>query len=54
MNIFVILFRALMIIVAAALIIIGCFDENGIRKSKKIALLGIVPLAMFVISLCIV
>ena len=43
-----------MIIVAAALIIIGCFDENGIRKSKKIALLGIVPLAMFVISLCIV
>ena len=54
MNIFVILFRVLMIIVAAALIIIGCFDENGIRKSKKIALLGIVPLAMFVISLCIV
>lgn len=43
-----------MIIVAAALIIIGCFDENGIRKSKKIALLGKITMGEYLTELLMI
>lgn len=44
-----------MIVIAVILIIAGCFDQYGeSRKSKKAALLGIIPLAVFLLSMCIV
>lgn len=52
---FIFLFRAAMIVIAVILIIAGCFDQYGeSRKSKKAALLGIIPLAVFLLSMCIV
>ena len=44
-----------MIVIAAILIVAGCVDQYGeSRKSKKAALLGIIPLAVFLLSMCIV
>lgn len=52
---FIFLFRAAMIVIAAILIVAGCVDQYGeLRKSKKAALLGIIPLAVFLLSMCIV
>ena len=52
---FIFLFRAAMIVIAAILIVAGCVDQYGeSRKSKKAALLGIIPLAVFLLSMCIV
>jgi hypothetical protein len=50
---FIFLFRAAMIVIAAILIVAGCVDQYGeSRKSKKAALLGIIPLAVFLLSIC--
>ena len=47
---FIFLFRAAMIVIAVILIIAGCVDQYGeSRKSKKAALLGIIPLAVFLL-----
>lgn len=50
-----ILFRALLII-ATIVLIVGCFDSNKkeSKKSKKGALWALVPVVIFVLTLCIV
>lgn len=51
---FIFLFRARMIVIAVILIIAGCFDQYGESRKSKATLLGIIPLAVFLLSMCIV
>ena len=49
---FIFLFRAAMIVIAVILIKASGYDQYG--ESRKAALLGIIPLAVFLLSMCIV
>lgn len=50
------LFRLLLIVLVFVVGWAGCydFDKEELKKPKKGALLGVIPLALFVLSLCIV
>lgn len=50
------LFRLLLIVLVFVVAWAGCYDfgKEELKKSKKGALLGVIPLALFVLSLCIV
>lgn len=50
------LFRVLLIVATIVLIVVGCFDSNKeeSKESKKGALWALVPIVIFVLTLCVV
>ena len=49
-------FRVLLIVATIVLIVVGCFDSNKeeSKESKKGALWALVPIVIFVLTLCVV